>query len=589
MSYFADTSCSFLVSLFRPSGLIAFFTFLICLFTAQSASVTVYAAPVRRLTVTQRGDFVLIGNTLAQECAAGTPAPVVGTVGNCGSNITDSAPDVFWRADAPALGSAQADTTVTLAQARSTAALSIPAGAQVTHAFLYWAATLPAAGFDNSVALERPGAGGFSQTVTASSSYQSANNSYSSVADITSLVQANGTGIYRVSGVDSDNIVNLNSSNNFAGWWMVVLYRLNTDPVRQLTVSDGLDNVSNGIPQNATLSGFMFPSTPSTAKLGVVTLEGDNTVTGDSLSFGGTLLSDALNPATNFFNGSHSSLGTAVSTTGDLPQTTGTAGSMSGLDLDVIDVTSHLSAGQTSATIQASSTGDVYFLATFMTSIVSVSPLLAASGNGITISSGDTTPSAGDNTDFGSIDVNNGTVTRNFTLTNTGSATLNISPINLTGANAADFSTTTQPSATVAAGGSTTFTVTFNPSATGTRAATVSISSNDPNAALYSFAIQGNGTMAPTAALVSISGRVTSITGRGIMRVRLSLIDSSGEIRTAMTTSFGYYQFNDVQTGATYILSASGRNYTFSQPVQILNVTEETNQINFIARKEIDF
>jgi hypothetical protein len=92
-----------------------------------------------------------------------------------------------------------------------------------------------------------------------------------------------------------------------------------------------------------------------------------------------------------------------------------------------------------------------------------------------------------------------------------------------------------------------------------------------------------------TAATVSISGRVMTMSGRGIMNVRLSLTDSSGEVRTATTTSFGYYRFDDVQAGETYILSATGKHYTFSQPLQVLNINEETDAVNFIANSEKRF
>jgi hypothetical protein len=90
----------------------------------------------------------------------------------------------------------------------------------------------------------------------------------------------------------------------------------------------------------------------------------------------------------------------------------------------------------------------------------------------------------------------------------------------------------------------------------------------------------------PKAATVSISGRVTSITGRGIMNVRLSLTDASGQIRTATTTSFGYYQFDGVEVGQTYILMAMGKHYSLNQPVQVLNINEETSEVNFIADTE---
>jgi len=91
---------------------------------------------------------------------------------------------------------------------------------------------------------------------------------------------------------------------------------------------------------------------------------------------------------------------------------------------------------------------------------------------------------------------------------------------------------------------------------------------------------------APTAATVSVGGRVMTSDGRGIMNVRLSLTDSNGQVRTTTTTAFGYYRFEDVQAGETYILSATGKHYTFSQSVQVLNVNEETNEVNFTANSE---
>jgi CSLREA domain-containing protein len=115
--------------------------------------------------------------------------------------------------------------------------------------------------------------------------------------------------------------------------------------------------------------------------------------------------------------------------------------------------------------------------------------------------------------------------------------------------------------------------------------------------ATYPNAIGGDGSdigafeaqtapLAPTAATVAVSGYVTSTLGRGISGIQLSLTDSEGNIRTATTTTFGYYRFEDVEVGKTYILSATGKRYTFSQPVQVLNVNEEANEVNFIANAE---
>ena len=51
----------------------------------------------------------------------------------------------------------------------------------------------------------------------------------------------------------------------------------------------------------------------------------------------------------------------------------------------------------------------------------------------------------------------------------------------------------------------------------------------------------------------------------------------------ATTTSFGYYRFEEVAAGETYIISASAKRYTFSQQTQVLNINEDTEGINFIA------
>ena len=118
-------------------------------------------------------------------------------------------------------------------------------------------------------------------------------------------------------------------------------------------------------------------------------------------------------------------------------------------------------------------------------------------GNGLTIADGDTTPSTADGTDFGSANVASGTVTQTFTIQNTGASDLHLtgSPlVAITGANAGDFSVTAQPSgSTIAGGGSLTFQVTFAPSATGLRTATISIANDAPNENPYDFAVQGTG------------------------------------------------------------------------------------------------
>jgi uncharacterized repeat protein (TIGR01451 family) len=341
------------------------------------------AAPALRVQLSQHGDMTWIGNTLAQECAGTARPPVVGTIPNCGNSTNDSAPDVFWSSDNPAPGQARARTQNMASDARSTAVLNLPVGATVTYARLYWGAQLATNTPDTAVTLNRPGT--FTANVTADASFSLLKAGttnvfwYEATADVTALVRTNAAGAYRLTGVDSVNLVNFNSNDPFEGWSLVVFYELATEPLRNLALFDGLDFVADGTPASITISGFQVPNAGFDAKLGVWAFEGDIVFTGDSLIFNGTALADGVNPANNFFNGSRSFVGAPVSVAGDLPQMDGLAGSMSGIDLDIVDITGYLKAGDTSATVQATSSGDTYMIGAFATSIATYQPEFATS------------------------------------------------------------------------------------------------------------------------------------------------------------------------------------------------------------------
>ncbi len=89
---------------------------------------------------------------------------------------------------------------------------------------------------------------------------------------------------------------------------------------------------------------------------------------------------------------------------------------------------------------------------------------------------GDTTPALADDTDFGSVALAGGTNANTFTVANSGSDALNLTDnpiVGVGGAHAGDFTLTADAATPVAAGGgTTTFVVTFDPRATGLRAAT---------------------------------------------------------------------------------------------------------------------
>ena len=143
--------------------------------------------------------------------------------------------------------------------------------------------------------------------------------------------------------------------------------------------------------------------------------------------------------------------------------------------------------------------------------------------NSVTIANGDTTPDAGDHTDFGQAAIVNDTISRTFTINNIGDGDLNLTGIplvNITGAAAANFSVSSLPSALIAMGGATTFDVSFTPSIAGTRDATIEIASDDPNDSPFTFSIRGEGILAPEIGLSGnsqpiTSGDVTPVVGDG--------------------------------------------------------------------------
>jgi hypothetical protein len=112
---------------------------------------------------------------------------------------------------------------------------------------------------------------------------------------------------------------------------------------------------------------------------------------------------------------------------------------------------------------------------------------------GTTIIDGDTTPSIYDLTDFGDVSIESGSVTVNFVLQNTGSATLNVGAISFSGTNATDFVVIAAPSATIAAGASSVFKIGFNPTVKGSKTSTMSIANSDSDEAPYNFDLTGLG------------------------------------------------------------------------------------------------
>lgn len=100
--------------------------------------------------------------------------------------------------------------------------------------------------------------------------------------------------------------------------------------------------------------------------------------------------------------------------------------------------------------------------------------------------------------------------------------------------------------------------------------------------ASVSVILSGNSALT-SAAGVSISGYVASSRGTAIPSTIMTLTGSDGVTRSARTNSFGYYNFDNVRVGETYILNASRKGYVFAP--QVVSVSDHISELNFIANE----
>jgi CSLREA domain-containing protein len=87
--------------------------------------------------------------------------------------------------------------------------------------------------------------------------------------------------------------------------------------------------------------------------------------------------------------------------------------------------------------------------------------------------------------------------------------------------------------------------------------------------------------VSPTAANVSISGRVLTADGRGLRNAIVTLTEQSGAVRTARSSSFGYYRFNEIAAGQTVILNAAAKQFQFAP--QIVAVNDDLAELDLTA------
>lgn len=248
-----------------------------------------------RYQVNQKGGLVFLANTsIGCNCSANTEMPPSGSSDN--NDFSMSFVDI------------DSDASTFMSSGDQ---LDLPNCSEILWAGLYWEGILnntpsntPNFNIRNQVKLSVNGASYQNLTADELLDNTTGKVTYFCFKDITSIVQANPTDAsYRVA-----NVVTETGMNTFGGWTMVVVYRNIYESMKNITVFDGLTNVSNVEGTvSIDLSGFLTPpSGPVNFELGVVAHDGDRGQTGDQLAFNGTgtfvNISDALHAVDNVFN-----------------------------------------------------------------------------------------------------------------------------------------------------------------------------------------------------------------------------------------------------------------------------------------------
>jgi uncharacterized repeat protein (TIGR01451 family) len=299
-----------------------------------------------RFTTNVPGNVTIVGNTL-MTCPASATCATVQQGGGSGAATSNNAYSM-QRVDVDADPSTFDSSSATLA---------LPAGARVLFAGLYYGARVTAGTSDAAratVRLRVPGAAGYQTLGPAGTVLDNSTivaGAYGAFVNVTAQVAAAGPGTYTVANVQSATGV-----DRYAGWALAVAYEVDSEPLRNVSVFDGLATVAVGSPGvTIPFTGFQTPPVgPVRTTAGFVVYEGDRGSVGDTASLNGRLLQDATNPSDNFFNSSISQLGvpfTAKSPNYD---------NQLGFDTVLTGADGYLPNGASGATLRATTNGEQY-------------------------------------------------------------------------------------------------------------------------------------------------------------------------------------------------------------------------------------
>ena len=184
---------------------------------------------------------------------------------------------------------------------------------------------------------------------------------FSAFADVTSIVKKFGSTTYTVSELDLTKHLATYCGSEFVGWSIIVVYKDPTIKDNLVGIYDGFEmlDVGSNPMVNIVLDGFRITN-EANSKISFLAWEGDAALAeGEELLINNKIVSNALNPATNAFNGTNSYTGSTE---------------LWNMDLDMYELSSFVKVDDTSLDIKVKTAQDVVFLNTIVLSVYSVFP-----------------------------------------------------------------------------------------------------------------------------------------------------------------------------------------------------------------------
>ncbi|MBK7932128.1 MAG: carboxypeptidase regulatory-like domain-containing protein [Acidobacteria bacterium] len=88
----------------------------------------------------------------------------------------------------------------------------------------------------------------------------------------------------------------------------------------------------------------------------------------------------------------------------------------------------------------------------------------------------------------------------------------------------------------------------------------------------------------PTAAGVAVSGTVMRSIGVPLRNARVTITDANGNARSAVTSTFGHFRFEDIAAGQNYTISVRAKGYVFTP--RLIAVSDEVSGIEIMPELE---